>query len=428
MSLELIAAGSMLLAGTVVDLQVEASGPLQRAELGATTVVLEDIRGEHTAFRVPGDNAERVVVHGVPRFELGSRWLVELVDGDRGLVLRGLGRGLRPLDDLPRWNVNNTSFPPEALPLTWRLVEPGSADLGLEATEAALDGSIAQWNDVGCSSFTFARGENYSRDDVQGGDSWVRWEEEVWDADPAIAGVTGIFFDGNLDPSGATMLFNGVSWDWVPGVGNAYLPSPEVNIDAVVVHEMGHAAGLAHEIDLVAATMFYGYFGGDWQASLAGDDRRGLCELYGTGEDECADDADCEALGDGAFCVDIDGISVCDEPRDGVGADCSVEGINCAEFCVLDRPEDGAGYCSVRCEAGDCPDGFVCGLVEDVYVPVEANVPLCFPFETAGDDDDSGEGDDGDSCSGCDSGSEAALPLLFLLGWRPRRSRSTRRG
>jgi len=421
-SLELIAAASLLASGTVVDVSVERSG-VEAGDLGTTTVTLED-DGRVTRFLLPGDNQQSVMVFGVPRVDVGSEWLVELVDGRRGWVPKGLGRGMQRLDDPPRWAVNPVEFRDDELPLTFRLVRPGSVDLGLEVTEAALDASIAQWNDVGCSDFVFARGATYDRDEIETGDSFVRWEEEAWDQDPLIAGVTGVFFDdvdGEVVPVGATMIFNAVDWTWVAGPGNAYLPRPEVNIDSVVVHEMGHAAGLAHETELVASTMFFAYLGGDWQASISGDDRRGLCETYGTGADECTTNEDCARFGETRFCADIDGIRVCDEPRDPVGADCSVEYINCGDFCVLDRPDEGAGYCSIRCEPGDCPDGFVCGLTDDVYVPQEANVALCVPFDSPDDDDDDDDDDDGSACSGCEGGA-AVLPIA-LAGWGPRRRR-----
>ncbi len=421
MSLELIVAASLIVSGSVVDVSTERPG-VEAGDLGTTIVTLQD--DTHvTRFELPGDNQESVVVVGVPRMDIGSEWTVELVDGTRGWVPKGLGRGMQRLDHPPRWNVNSVTFRDEELPLVFRLVTPGSSALGLAETENALDASIDQWNAVGCSDFVFARGPTYDRDEIETGDSFVRWEEDVWDQDPAIAGVTGIFFndvEGQFVATGATMIFNGVDWAWVSGRGNAYLPRPEVNIDSVVAHEMGHAAGLAHETDLVAATMFYAYLGGDWQGSTAGDDRRGLCELYGTGEDECAGDEDCTRLGPDHFCTDIDGIRVCDEPRDDVGDDCSVEYINCADFCILDRPQDGAGYCSVRCEAGDCPDGFACGLSEDARVPLEDDLAVCIPFDTADDEDDD-EDDDGDGCAGC-GGSAALLPVA-LIGWGPLRSR-----
>ncbi len=425
MSLELIAAASLVVSGTVTSVVVEPPAAPRVTDLGSTRVVLDTAAGP-IAFRVPGDNGERVLVAGVPGFDVGSEWRVELVDGARDLVPRGLGRGLTRLSDGPRWNVNNTSFPDSQLPLVWRLVVPGSTDLGVEATEAALDLALAQWNEVGCSDFEFARGDSYEGDEVVFGDSWVRWEEEVWEQDPRIAGVTAIVFgdvDGEVVPIAAGMTFNGVDWRWVSGPGNAYLAVPEVNIDSVVAHEMGHSTGLAHEVDLAASTMFYAYLGGDWQATLAGDDRRGLCELYGNGEDECAEDEDCADLGSDLFCAEIDGIRVCDEPRDGVGADCSVEDLNCGGYCVLDRLAEGAGYCSVACEAGDCPDGFVCGLTDDTRIPLGDGVALCVPFDPPGDDDDDDDDDDGSECSGCEGGA-AVLPIIALAGWGPRRRRS----
>ena len=202
----------------------------------------------------------------------------------------------------------------------------------------------------------------------------------------------------------------------------------------MVTHELGHVTGMDHNFEHATTTMFYAYFGGNWQGTLAGDDRRGLCENYANGQDECQENADCEGIDDSErFCTEIDGINVCDERRDEVGAFCSRTTINCEEYCVFTGMMLKQGYCSVDCTTDqDCPKRYVCGDV-DLVIPLnDEGTQICVPSgEDTGDiaytDEPTSEEEPNPAGCGCshgESSSAAWLVLLGLAGWRKRRRRA----
>ncbi len=433
----LVATGAILVAGTVGSVDVHAPpGPGAKglAALPWTEVLLLADDGDVVRFRLPGDNGGAWVIGGVPPLEPGQPWEVELVEGSRGLTPRGLGAGLQPLFEPERYLLNNVQYRATQLPLTFVLEEPGSAELGLEGTEAVLQGSMDAWTEVGCSTFAFAYGGRVAEHGVF--DNYVAWEEEDWTYDPAIAGLTatrfGPFEELEYTAIGADIVFNGVDFQWVDGPGNVYAIPASVGARSIVTHELGHVTGLGHEMHVLPATMFGGYFGGDWQGTLAGDDRRGLCEHYPSGQDECEVDADCDDVdASERICIAIEGVNVCEERRDRLGDFCSLYDINCGDTCVVTDTTTGAeGYCSFECETDlGCPAGWRCAEVE-LKVPLH-DALVCAPdpdYEEPtpeGDDDDSAEGS-ADGCSGCDNGSSSPLLCLIpaaIVRWRRRERR-----
>lgn len=421
-------AGSVVLSGTVTGAAVhDPVGPVQGlASWGSTEVVFALDGGDRLTFRLPGDNGGAHQVLGVPRLEPGQPWLIEFVDGAEGLTPRGLGRGMTPLFEPERYLLNEFTYLPEQLPLEFVLLEPGSEDLGFDETEALVIDSLAAWTDVRCSSFEFRYAGR--TDVIDAYENWLGWEETDWPYDPMIAGLTethfGPFGDLEYTAIGADVAFNGVDWDWVDGPGTVGVVTHVVGARSIITHELGHVTGLGHELGVLPATMYGGYFGGDWQGTLAGDDRRGLCEKYGNGEDECAVDEDCADVdGSERLCVPIDGINICEETRDPLGAECGLSAMNCGDTCVISDLNTGTGYCSYECEASACPAGWLCSAVglkipqgdELVCVPdPDYEEPTPEPAPTADDDDD-------DDVAGCAAGGGAAVLLFAPLGVRRRK-------
>ncbi len=431
----LVTAGSILVAGTVSAVDVHAPiGPGARglAALPTTEVTLALGDGDVLQFLLPGDNGQAHHIVGVLPLEPGQPWQAELVQGSRGWTPRGLGAGLLPLFEPDRYLLNAVQYRPGQLPLTFVLEEPGSADLGLEATEAVLLDSMAAWTDVGCATFAFEYGGRVPEAGVF--DNYVAWEDDDWTFDPAIAGLTstrfGDFEDEEFIAVGADVVFNGVHFEWVDGPGNVYATPATVGARSIVTHEFGHVTGMGHEMMVLPATMFGGYFGGDWQGTLAGDDRRGLCANYPSGEPDCEVDEDCADVdGSERICIAIDGVNVCEERRDRQGDFCSLFDINCADTCVItDTTTGGEGYCTFECGSDlGCGDGWLCDSVE-LKVPLH-EATVCVPDPDweeptpGGDDDDSADDDQGEGCGGCTNGSSAALLLFMPAGFRRYRKR-----
>ncbi|MCB9778644.1 MAG: matrixin family metalloprotease [Alphaproteobacteria bacterium] len=437
--------GGTRVTGTVVDVQLLPSSPDSRIDLPRTRVTVQLDDDQQVVVMLPGSNAAPpVVVAGVPEVRVGQLWQLSLAPTPQGLVPVGLGHGMQRLDGavLPIWNLNGLHYAPDQLPLTFYLNEVGSEDLGFEDTEQVAVDALDAWSRVGCSSFAFAYGGTTDLIHADDGQNVLAWEDAEWTWGAAIAGLTATRFevvdDDTVRPSGADILFNGVDWAWTTGIGDVYLANPKLNASSVVVHELGHVTGMDHELGLVASTMFFAYIGGDWQGSLSGDDRRGLCENYGDGSDECGSDDDCEALypGVGLVCRELDGLSVCDEVRDEIGGDCSRTDFNCPEYCVFTNNQATAGYCSEACDTDDdCPDGYECGTAPlFLYDEPNTDETLCVLVEVVdsggGVDsefycpDDSRSGvteEDGCGCTGAPSPVGLGLPLLVPLLWRRRR-------
>lgn len=400
-------------------------------------------RGDVLPFVVPGANGDlAAVAWGVPTLGIGERWKVDLVEGRAGLTPSGLGEGMRDLSGGTPWpfTLSGVHYEDFQLPRTFWMESAGSDDIGADGTEEAILSSLAQWNGVGCSAFAFEYGGRTETGVDLDGVNVLAWENETWEWDPAVAGLTLTQFGdvgGQILPVEADIVFNGASWTWSPGPGDAYASPPTLHAGSVIVHELGHVAGLGHVTDDPAATMFFAYVGGDWQGTTSGDDRRGLCENYPSGQDECGGDRDCDDVdGTPRFCAEIDGVSVCDEVRDPVGAACSRTHINCDGYCVFTNLLATEGYCTVACPDGTCPAGYGCGE-EDDKLPQDES-PVCLEGEDPGDDD-SGPGDDdaaadddsaageppeGCACGGSGAAGALALPWLAWAGTGSRRGRT----
>lgn len=391
---------------TGVLISVEVVVPM--TGLPHTEAVLQNASGT-LQFVLPGANGgPPVAVWGVPALAVGQTWRVSLDAVHGRWVPRGLGAGMEPVGPVaPPWVLNGLAYQPEQLPLVFSLHAAGAAALGPDATEAAVEAALAQWTNVGCSTFAFSyagRTEARFEDDSA---NVLSWEEDSWDWGSDVAGLTATRFgvvNGGPGPVGADIVFNGVDWTWTAGSGDVYANPATLHIDSVLTHELGHVTGMDHDLTRVTSTMFYAYIGGTWMGTLSGDDRRGLCENYPADVDECARDEDCAGIdASPRHCEEIDGVFVCDEDRDPIGSPCSRTNINCEEFCVFTNRTATEGYCTVSCADARCPAGFACGA-DDAVFPNDGS-PICVPGEV----DTADSGDSGDSGI-IDTGAPAAPP------------------
>jgi hypothetical protein len=151
------------------------------------------------------------------------------------------------------------------------LVEADRAMLAVELQAAA-----GTWTAVDCSSVDVAYAATV------GGAFTVRLVGD-WVArglDPQVPATTELALlqrpDGTIEITGATILLDSAqTWSPHPSQDG----SGGLDVRSVLVHEIGHVLGLAHEPSEPDATMFPTYQG--WtQASLAEDDIAGICALY----------------------------------------------------------------------------------------------------------------------------------------------------
>jgi|GEM_PF-6804389 len=147
-----------------------------------------------------------------------------------------------------------------------------------------------------------------------------------------------------------------------------------VELQSVLTHEFGHVLGLLHSEDLRAA-MAPNYRADGGQKYLSIDDKLGLCALYPAlnPAPECRSGRDCPAHQNCARVQlqTLDGaeaggrIALCHEPRGALGEACAPDRLICAQGCVFSAEPQEFGYCTVECDAGDCPSDYECqeGLI-----------------------------------------------------------------
>jgi MYXO-CTERM domain-containing protein len=418
-----------IVTGIILSVQV-VSGP---SWLPHTEVTLQADSGETVEFMLPGANGgPPAAVLGVPTLQPGQRWQIELGQAAVGAVPIGHGLGMRSLDPQPVWNLNGNHLDDDLLPWPILLNQDAIAVLGIDRTEAALEDALDQWSSVPCSTFAFdyqGRTEAGVEDD---GLNVVAWENDTWEWHAQAAAMSVVRFDvsGDVPTIRETdILFNAVDWNWNDETGNTSAAPPVLHAGSVLAHELGHNTGMDHEYFYVTSSMYLAYFGGNWMATLSGDDMRGLCENYPSGVEACATDEDCAGYDESEReCEDLDGMMICDEVRDEVGASCGLNGFNCEEACLFETMFYTNGICALTCPEGSCEDGYHCEEVSYV-LPLDAG-SVCVPdgpdtgVETGDSSvdssplpDDTGDGGK-DGCDGCASSPTppALLPLLPLLG------------
>ena len=333
----------------------------------------------------------------------------------------------------------------EAFPLQLVFVGPNPSGLDDAAIERAVSGAARAWSDVACSyaSAEYAgRRATLSEVDVT--------EIPIYMGDPDVTRCLRVDSDRLLGaapcPLGDALgiALNDVDFDWIMLDALDDVPlydenQPEsVDLRSTITHELGHIFGLSHppSSDPPLSTMHANYRTDGGQATLAADDRAGICAIYPIerARQTCHDDAHCQQqlANAGASCVQIDRFFVCEEERGQLGDYCASDLLHCPGLCLITDEAARTGYCSVRCD----------GPNDTRSCTNQAARPLsCQEIETRtpqGDTSyacrsDTAMGGDGDSGGGCASahsthgGRSRHVPwalTLVLICCRRRRRRS----
>jgi len=285
------------------------------------------------------------------------------------MLLLGLAVALAwgPWSDASAWAPIDGARPVWAGAVPYVLSTPGSADLGVDATETIVRQAMDDWTRVSCTRLTTSYGGRVSTRPVAGdGRSVIGWVETGWAYDSNAIGVTRPQWYRAIQE--ADMELNGRDYTWTmsPGRGSS------VNAYSIVLHEGGHYYGLGHSSD-GSATMYFAYSGG--VSMINADDQNGICALYpGSG-------TDCTTTGCPAGQTCTAGTCVSSTPM-GDGTVCSpcASGADCAAGGVCLGYPDGMGYCGRACtSSADCA-GDTCVNITGVggqCVRVSGRNPTC---------------------------------------------------
>lgn len=248
---------------------------------------------------------------------------------------------------------NAVQIPVEAFPLTLVFVGDPPESLPLSSVERAIEAAIAPWNAVACSYATLQYGGTRDADSLQSQEVPIRFVEAEGFFENLYGWASVV---GTDVPEHLAIWLNRDRFRWALDARPFDSP-PQVDLVAVLTHEIGHILGLAHSTAHGNATMWGGYLSDGSQRTLSADDKVGLCSRYPTEQNECRSDGDCP---DGP-CARQGDFQVCDTWRGQSGDYCGLELQHCQDFCAVVEESIGVGYCSVYCSANsDCPPEFSC--------------------------------------------------------------------
>ncbi len=238
---------------------------------------------------------------------------------------------------LPGWEWPNQAGDP----VIYRLHPDGSADVNDGSELEAIRRAFQTWDDVTCSYLQFAEAawmepKIYANDGINR-IYWVEGPNDWEDASPATIALTFTFYrTTDLKVTDADMRMNGTHWSFTTATAEVGTGTPaKVDVETVVLHEIGHFFGLDHSRDESAA--MYSSNNKPVFRTPALDDIQGICTLYPNGQSLPSPD-----------------------PTEGVGSSCLANTDCETQLCAQDDANS-RRYCTAVCNAQrPCPTGFEC--------------------------------------------------------------------
>lgn len=257
-------------------------------------------------------------------------------------------------------------------PVVYRLHPDGTKDVRDGSALVAIRKAFSTWQSVACSFLQFQEGPWVEPKSVANdGVNKIFWAEggrDQWADPPATIALTYTFFrTEDRIITDADMRVNGVDWRFTTTMSEAGTGTPaKVDVETVILHEIGHFFGLDHSND--PAAVMYGVNNKPIQRTVTPDDVAGICSLYSNGR-------------------------TAPNPMPGttgapIGSPCRANGDCASSICVQDGALNRA-YCSAQCTIqmrGTCPAGYDCTATQsgNLCLPPVVTDELCDPCETGG--------------------------------------------
>jgi hypothetical protein len=171
-------------------------------------------------------------------------------------------------------------------PITYRIDPAATADITDGSAITAVNAAFQTWQSVSCTYLSFTSGM-WMDPKVVGNDGVNRvfWKTAMdgWTESQATIALTYTFFRTTDNViTDADITINNVNWSFTTDPSKVGMGTPaKVDVQSVVVHEVGHFFGLDHSTDPTA--VMYGTNNQPIKRMLAEDDIEAICSLYSNG-------------------------------------------------------------------------------------------------------------------------------------------------